>query len=321
MGFDGIHMDTYGFPKTAYSHLNIQPELIRLDEEFPSLIEQTRKELSADGKDPYLIFNNVGNWPVYSTAAAAQDVVYIEVWPPYERYGQIAQLVYEARIFADNEKPIILAAYLNPFREEERERAMVAARLLTAAIISNGAYHLLLGECRAVLTQGYYSDYTKLENEEADVLRKYYDFMIRYLNLFYDAELKNVSMTHLGWDNCEYQCLSHPVSTYGEAGKMWVILREKETRKCLFHVNLSGCTDDYWNKGKQEPVPQREVCWRVQVDSPVKGIYMASPEEDTAFSKELPYQYIDSDKGRFVNFTVPEIRIWTIVWMDLQEPS
>ena len=149
MGFDGIHMDTYGFPKTAYSHLREPPELVRLDEELPSLIRQARQSLTAAGKTPYLVFNNVGNWPVYSTADAPQDAVYIEVWSPYERYFQIAQLIQEAKMLAGREKPIILAAYLKPFREENREAAMAAAQILTAAIVSNGAYHLLLGENKA----------------------------------------------------------------------------------------------------------------------------------------------------------------------------
>lgn len=314
MGFDGIHMDTYGFPKTAYSHLREQPELVRLDEELPSLIRQTRQALTAAGKTPCLIFNIVGNWPVYSTANAPQDAVYIEVWSPYERYSHIAQLIHEAKMLAGGEKPIILAAYLKPFREENRESAMASAQILTAAIVSNGAYHLLLGENKAVLTQGYYSDYTALTDENANMLRRYYDFLIRYLNLFYDPELQNVSMTHMGWDNYEYRCCSHAVSVYGEAGKIWTILREKPERKCLFSVNLCGCSDDFWNRGKQSPKIQRGVRWSVQVDSPVKRICMASPEVPEA--RELPFRYTGSDKGRFVDFLVPEVSVWTAVWLD-----
>ena len=38
LGFDGIHMDAYGFPKTAVSRLNGEEKIERLDEDFPSLI-------------------------------------------------------------------------------------------------------------------------------------------------------------------------------------------------------------------------------------------------------------------------------------------
>ena len=165
VGFDGIHMDTYGFPKTAYSHLSAEPELVHLDEEFTSLIAETRSALSSKGREPCLVFNNVGNWPASATAEAPQDAVYIEVWPPYERYHHLAQLIREARMCAKNEKTIILAAYLQPFKESDRRGAMTAAKLLTAAVVSNGASSLLTGESGAVLTQGYYSDYTKLTDD------------------------------------------------------------------------------------------------------------------------------------------------------------
>ena len=317
MGFAGIHMDTYGFPKTAYSHLEKKAELIRLDQEIPSLIGQTRETLKDASQDPYLIFNNVGNWPVYSTAATEQDAVYIEVWNPYERYAHIAQLIYEASIFSNNQKPIILAAYLEPFRKDSKERAMNAARILTAAVVSNGAYHLLLGENKAVLTQGYYSDYTRLSDTEAAILRRYNDFMIRYLKLFYDEDLRNVSMTHMGWDNYEYQCPSHPVSTYGEVDKLWLTIREKESRKCLYFVNLCGCEDDYWNKGKGTPIPQENVRIVVQVDSPVKGVYAASPDEESMQAQAVPYTDVKNEKGAFIEFSIPKIDRWHIVWIDL----
>lgn len=317
MGFAGIHMDTYGFPKTAYSHLGEKPKLIRLDEEIPSLIRQTRAELAGANRDPYLIFNNVGNWPVYSTAATGQDAVYIEVWNPYERYSHIAQLIYEARNFANSWKPVILAAYLEPFRKDSRERAMNAARILTAAIISNGAYHLLQGENQAVLTQGYYSDYTRLSDKDAAILRRYNDFMIRYLDLFYDEDLRNVSMTHMGWDNYEYQCPSHPVSTYGEAGKLWLTIREKESRKCLHFVNLCGCENDFWNKGKETPVPQENVRIVVQVDSPAKGVYTASTDSETMQAQALTYYTFENEKGVFIEFVIPRIERWSAVWIDL----
>ena len=318
MGFAGIHMDTYGFPKTAYSHLGEKPELIRLDQEIPSLINQTREELAGANQDPYLIFNNVGNWPVYSTAAAKQDAVYIEVWNPYERYSHTAQLIDEARQLSGGQRPIILAAYLEPFRKDSRERAMNAARILTAAIVSNGAYHLLQGENQAVLTQGYYSDYTRLSEKDAAILRRCNDFMIRYLDLFYDEELRNVSMTHMGWDNYEYQCQSHPVSTYGEANKLWLTIREKGSRKCLYFVNLCGCEDDYWNRGKDTPIPQENIRIVVQVDSPVKGVYAASPDGEAMQAQAIQYTDFENDKGAFIEFVLPRIEHWTVVWIDLQ---
>ena len=111
MGFAGIHMDTYGFPKTAFSRLDGDFTRVRLEKEFGSLIDEAYEELTETGREPYLIFNNVGNWPVAGTAQHKVKAVYIEVWPPYERYHHIKQLILEAKQLVQNQKPVILAAY------------------------------------------------------------------------------------------------------------------------------------------------------------------------------------------------------------------
>jgi len=316
MGFSGIHMDTYGFPKTAYSHLADKPELIHLDKEFPTLINESRDALKEVGNDPYLIFNNVGNWPVYATADCAQDAVYVEVWNPYDRYEHIAQIIQEARFYGGPRKPVILAAYLKPFQESSLyEGAAEAAYILTAAIVSQGAYHLLMGERNAVLTQGYYSDYTSLQPQEAARMRSYYDFMIRYMELFYDQTLKNVSMTHMGWDNYEYACSSHPVSVCGEPGKIWAVLRESDTVKCISLINLSGCDDDYWNREKSSPTTQKDIQFSVQVDHDVSGVYTASPDRDCGTAHPLQFMQYSTDKGKFVKFSLPELSVWSVIWI------
>lgn len=325
MGFDGIHMDTYGFPKTAFSHLSAKPQLVRLEESLPSLIDETRQEL---GEGAYLVFNNVGAWPVDETAGCRQDAVYMEIWPPYERYAHIAELIRRAKRASGGNKSVILAAYLKPFREEVREQALAAARLLMGAIVSCGASHLLTGENQAVLTQGYYSDYVKLEAVEADCLRRYYDFMVRYEELFYDPQLCDVSMTHTGWDNFEYCCTSHRVSSYGEAGKVWMIIRESERRKCIYLVNLCGQREDYWNRGKQTPEGQRNIEFRIQVDSRPVGAWWASPDgisdgTDSSCSnavdmraRNLSFTETEEAMGRFVSLTLPRLGYWTVIWLD-----
>ena len=56
-------MDTYVFPKTAYSHLDAIPKRSKLEDELPTRIDETRENVHGE-EEPYLIFNNVGAWPV-----------------------------------------------------------------------------------------------------------------------------------------------------------------------------------------------------------------------------------------------------------------
>lgn len=312
LGFDGVHMDTYGFPKTAWSHLGGEPALVRLDEEFPGLIAQARAELSGPGGEPCLVFNNVGGWPVEATAGAPQDAVYIEVWPPYESYQHLAQLIREAKLCAKGRRPVILAAYLRPFREGDRAGALTAAKLLTAAVVSNGASSLLTGERGAVLTQGYYSDYARLTDGEAAQLREYFDFAVRLGELFYGPGMRDVGMTHMGGDNCEYSCLSHEVSPDGEEGRLWAVIREDGRRKCLCLINLCGCGGK-WNAAQPEPEPLSGVTWRVRLDAGPKSAVCFRPEERPC---DLQLALSGTDKGLFAEFTLPEVRLWAVVLIE-----
>ncbi len=319
IGFDGIHMDTYGFPKTAVSRYGGTNEILYMEDQYPKLIEDARASLSEVRSDARLIFNNVGNWPVRSVADSPQEAIYIEVWSPYDRYSHLKQIIADAKASASVPKPVILAAYLEPFRKDSPERAENSAFILTAAIASNGAYHLLLGEENGVLTQGYYVDHSFLSESQVRRMRSYYDFIVRYMNILYDETLRDVSMTHIGWDNTEYACVGKEWSAYGEPDKIWLTIRENRSMKVISMVNLCGCRDDFWNTGKDTPVSQTEVEIRVQLDRPVESVFLASPDENMGVPTELPYTIEKTDRGNQARVIIPKITIWSTLCIRLCE--
>ena len=320
--FDGIHMDTYGFPKIAVSRLNGVEKIENLQDHFPILIDNTKHALNAIKPDNGLIFNNVGNWPVASTAGAV-DVIYIEVWNPYERYHHIQQLIREAKA-ADANKPVVLAAYLKPFDTKDEEAikgAEAAMRILTAVIVSNGGYHLVLGENGGILTQGYYAAYSKLNDEFFSIVRHYYDFMIRYMNIFYDKELTDVSMTHLCGDNEEYIVETNDFSTYGEPDKVWVTVKEKPNLKYISFVNLIGNLEDYWNKGKSEPIIKKGLRIDLEIQKKIKAVYVASPEDEMGRPTVPKYNIIDGIRSKKLSIVMPDIYYWSILVVEFYEES
>lgn len=319
LGFDGIHMDTYGFPKTALSKYEGGEELLYLEEQYPLLIEDAKLALSAVRPDNRLIFNNVGNWPVKTVANSPQEAIYIEVWTPYERYLHIKQIILDAKAAMSSPKPVILAAYLEPFRSDEPERAENSAFILTAAIASSGAYHLLLGEENGILTQGYYVDHAFLREMQVRRMRNYYDFIVRYMNILYDDTLKDVSMTHIGWDNTEYKCSNKEWSVYGEPDKIWLTIRENRHMKVINLVNLCGCTDDFWNKGKNTPVPQTDIEICVQIDGPVESVFTASPDENMGAFTMLAYTIEKSERGLQIKIRIPRVLVWSMLCIRLSE--
>ena len=316
MGFSGIHMDTYGFPKTAISKIGKDP-IVHLDREFKYLINQTKSELKRRGVNPLLIFNNVGNWPVYATANSNVDAVYVEVWDPYDKYHHISSIIAQAKLTLNKPKPIILAAYLKPFRTESIESGMNAAKLLMAAIVSSGAYHLLIGENKSVLTQGYYSDYTRLDDKSAEEIKSYYDFMIRYFDLFYDNSLIDVSFSHFAGDNLEYSSSYKKLSVNPVANNVWAIIRENKKRKVINLINLCGNNDDCWNKGKNKPKTQKNIKFKVQIDKQISGVYIASPDYNNQKMICADFEIIENNRGRFISFVVDALTYWSVIDIEL----
>ncbi|MFD0674743.1 glycoside hydrolase family 66 protein [Cohnella sp. GCM10027633] len=315
MDFDGIHLDTYGFPKTGWSRLNGERRLERLEEHFPVLIDGTRKVLSEAKEDACLIFNNVGNWPVDTVARAEQDAIYVEVWKPYERYSQLRDIIGWAKHLSDG-KNIILAAYLKPFRipgPHGADGAMNAFRLLNAVVAAHGAYHLLHGENGGVLTQGYYVDHSLLAPDQLRVVRDYCDFGVRYGHVTHDRGLRDVSMTHADGDNLEYEFTRFDYSTYGEAGKVWTVIMEGGGRKLVHFINFSGLADDYWNEDKAAPTTVAGRTVYVAIDREVEFVLLASPDRDGGRPTRLDCRVERHERGLRAVVELPELAYWDLL--------
>lgn len=305
VGFDGIHMDAYGFPKTA---LNADGDIVHLEDDFAPLIKETRNALP----DATLVFNNVGNWPVERTMRTPVDAVYIEVWPPYERYGHIKQLILNTKTA---QKPVMLAAYPAPFRTDTPERALNAQLVLMSAIAAHGATQLWFGEENAALTQGYYADSMRLTDGQERLLRAYDDFFVRYETLLFDDTLKDVSFTHCGWDNQEYVC-DTPYTIDGEGGKLWVIIREDKNRKLIQLINLCGDENSCWNEGRSAPQVQSNVRLHIQIYFPVKKAWMASPDREGGDAQAVPYGIAPDDRADVLSVIVPHVERYSMLYLE-----
>lgn len=306
VGFDGIHMDTYGEPKSAWSK-DGQHRFLR--DGFPRLIRDTHDFLSQSGIQPHLIFNNVGTWPADATKDCPQDAVYMELWPPMDRYHHLREAV---RLAGDH--PVVLAAYPTPFRTDAPERALYSQLLLSFAIAMQGATQLFIGEGNAVTTQGYYADYTLLSADQIPLLRSYEDFFVQYGDLLYDRSLKDVTCTHFGGDNAEYR-VDQPCSADGEPDKLWITIRENEKRKMIGFVNLCGNQDERWNAGKNRPIIQKAVALHILVDQAPAAVWFATPDAADKRPQQLEYTVQKENYGLAITCVIPFIFCCGLIWV------
>jgi len=328
-GFDGIHLDQYGFPKRA---LRPSPsgdggtEPVDLAACYPALINRVKKELLPLQPDVGLIFNNVSAYPVHTTASADQEAVYIEVWPPYERYADLKRLIDRGRELGGG-KHVILAAYLHAFKEAMPERQepdedrMIAAEngaLLTmATVFASGGFHLALGETEAVLTEAYYPDYRPMRPAFAAEVRRWCDFAVRHSEALHGFDLTDLSMMYTGGINAEVRFFHETASFHPEGGPgmVWTIVKRGKDGLVLHLINLTGVASDRWNEGKPcRPQPVEGIRCEVAAETGALGVYAASPDDGSAALRPVPYELADSpEHGKKIVFTLPPLRIWTMV--------
>lgn len=317
LDFDGIQMDTYGFPKSSFSMLKGQKKLVKPGNHFPVLINNARKELENVKDDIGLIFNAVNNWPVETVAPSEQDAVYIEVWEPNERYINLNQLINRAREIG--KKPVILAAYLKAFSKKSSKDPAYAENcflLVSAVIFASGGYHILLGEDNGVLTEEYFANYAKMRDEFERTVRNYYDFAVRYANLLFDLQLADLSMIHANGRGGEFQFENGLFSSCGEPGRIWTIVKEKPGFKIINLINFSGLQSDIWNEGKEsKPAAACNICVRALINEEVRGVFMASPDMDNGMPGEIEFVYEEQSGGRIIKFLVPRLEVWNLIYI------
>lgn len=321
LGFQGIHMDTYGFPKHVW---NDKQERISLAETFPGMIKLANEAIKEVDDKAGVIFNAVNNWPIEYVADTEQDAVYIEVWAPHTTYHQLYSLIREAKYLGA--KQVILAAYMKPFKEADTKEDIVAAEvalLLTNAVIqASGGTQLVFGETNGVLCDSYYVNYSKLREEFLPNIRSYCDFSVRYGKLLYDNQAMDISMTAANGINEDIlfsatDDSSVKFSSHGEAGKVWTIIRESKDYLTLQMLNLCNI-NDVWNKPKyQRPENVTNIKIDILLDTDILGVSMATPDDCNCVPTKLDYHFEQRTNGQHLIVIVPELKIWNFLWVEL----
>ena len=100
----------------------------------------------------------------------------------------------------------------------------------------------------------------------------------------------------------------------GEPGKVWLTLREDGDRRLIGLINLCGCEEDFWNRGKEKPIVQKNLTLRVLTLAPVHTAWLATPDDGIGGACALPCTCRDTELGVEVSVTVPELAVCALVW-------
>jgi dextranase len=296
--FDGIHLDQYGDPKSGF---DTQGNPIDLAHVIPDFIDLTKATVIGIRPDAAVVFNAVNNWPIETVAAAAQDFVYIEVWPPNTLYRDLWELIVNAQKLGKG-KPVVLAAYIDPVRARN-------ARLADAVIFASGGYHIELGEPDGMLADAYFPRYKPMGDELAAVIRRYYDFAVRYENVL---AIGTRDVTQENGDRIAIEGVStDPDRVYN---KVWVISRRGEDFETINLINLIDIPDPEWNGLLlADPTPLDELRVQYRTEQKVERVWLASPDFANPQAMLLDFEPGQDTRGNYVEFTIPRLEYWGLV--------
>jgi dextranase len=312
-GFDGIHMDQYGFPKWSY---DANGSAVDLGACFGGLIDEAARRVSTLREGAAVLFNAVNNWPIERIAGSDQAAVYIEVWPPHDSYRDLVDLVRRARDLAGRQA--ILAAYLEPFREGGAG-AEEAALLATAVIASAGGFHLLLGEGDAVLRDPYYPNHGRMTPEFARRMRLYYDHTAALHHYLYDPSLEVADDTLAGGINTEITLEGWAASSVPRAGAVWLTVRRRGPQLVVNLVNITGGNDDRWNAPKEAPPALEGLALGLSRLFRIRRATWSSPDEGAGTYELDAAPHGSSGAGRGGTLLVlPPLRTWATLVLDLE---
>lgn len=325
MGFDGIHIDQYGYPKRSLSRATGDWEVVDLAAEFTGFVEQATSEVLEVAPDGGSIFNLVNAWPLEDMGAVHSDAAtYIEVWEPHSTYRDLYELIRRSRIIRPD-KHVILAAYLRAFHPVDGRTpgAMTTFRLAWAAIAASGGFHLLAGEGTGLLTEAYYPHYGRVIGDDAATLQRYADFVVRHTEALH-ASATDVAWTQVGPTN-DVILLEHPdlptahrmgYSAGAVLGTVWTVARDLGGATALNLVNLVGIDHDLWNA--DQPTPPRAfegIRVKVVVTDDIAGVWWDTPDDGLG-PRALDFAVVDEERNRFLTFTVPSLDVWSLVWWE-----
>jgi dextranase len=281
LGFDGLHLDTYGYPRAAVDGEGVP---VAMGEGYAEFIEALR---AARPKE-LLSFNQVNGVPRGIAASSPPSFRYVEVWAPNDRWRHLEGLL--ARSAGGAEPRGDTLAIYPPVWSNDRDEALRTCVLTEAVVTTLGASVLLWGDDRGVLSHPYYVDHETLSHDERTAVLQWHRFSLRCRDLLRAGE--DTTWYELADDNAAVTVTSDaPVSAEPTGGGLFCRVRRDNELVVVGLVDLTGSADGSWSS---DTAPG--TCRSAEV-----SVLVATPELWRA-----QVAVLGVDDGRFVDLSTGE---------------
>lgn len=328
VGFDGFHIDTYGYPRIA-NDVDGNPIDLRL------AYESFLTFLRAAWPTALISFNQVNGVPSATTLPEGPGFRYCEIWPPNDgwrhfeglldrtsgRAGQLDRPASRDKLMRGS-----LACY-PPVWGIDRPTGLIAgvARksslrtvVSTEAIVTLlGASALIYGDKTAVLCDPYYPKHARLSEQEAAIVIAWRRFALRCRDLFLEGE--DTSWYEIGDENGSVGVeASVPVRPEPVGGALFARVVHAKGLVSVGVVDLTGSENGRWSE-PTEKGSGSSVTIRVLLDHPESWQASAAVlgAQDDRFAPVLAEE-VPHRQGRALEVQLPIISGWSVLRLEVR---
>lgn len=311
--FDGMQVDQLGNWGTMY---NYSGQVVNYEQGFVPTLNKLQSTLNKQ-----IIFNDVGTFGLSDVAKNSNDsVLYVECWPDNGQatYNDLKNVIDEGVADSNGTKSMILAAYLdsnyaNQFSSSNPGYFSAPGVLLADATIdAAGGDHIELGDNTGDMLDGpYYPNHNLVMS--SSLQKQVYDyntFMVAYENLLRG-----------GLQNTSNQVVLNGIATSNNASPntVWEFTKSGNGYDVIQLINLLGESSNQWqdlNANYPAPTAQSNVSVKYYYGTgTVNSIDWASPDYQNGKSYALNFTTGSDSGGNYVQFTVPSLQYWDMIYM------
>ncbi|MFI5035012.1 MAG: glycoside hydrolase family 66 protein [Acidimicrobiales bacterium] len=322
LGFDGFHVDTYGYPRIASDVSGVAVDMRTAYESFLKFLRHARPLDS-------ISFNQVDGAPSAARLPGGPGFRYCEVWPPNDRWrhfeGLLDRTSGRAGMLGPETRDSLVRGSIScyppvwgidspagPIGDDARGAALRTVVSTEAIVTCLGASSLIFGDCTAALCDPYYPKHARLTPNEAITVISWRRFALRCRDLFLEGE--DTSWYEIGDENCSVSVDSTaPVSPEPVGGALFARVVHGDSWVAVGVVDLTGSRSGHWS----EPTAQGRVTGatvRVLVDHPdrwrAEAAVLGSGGDRF---RSLSSENVAHRQGRALQVELPIVDGWSVL--------
>ncbi len=318
VGFDGFHVDSYGFPRAG---LDKQGRYVDMRVAYESFLESFR----AQRPDDQISFNQVNGVPSGLRLPDGPGFRYCEVWPPNDLWRHLEGLLDRSAGKAGfrGSGPALgrsvmrgsIACYPPVWASAEPEAREASLRtvVLTEAIATClGASALLYGDAVGVLCDPYYPKHERLSAAEAETVLAWHRFALGCRDLFLEGE--DTSWYEIGDENGAVSVSwDGPVRPEPVGGGLFVRVVRSDNFIGVGIIDLTGSANGSWSEGTS-PGRCRLAHARLLVESPGEWeAAVATLGSGRGRFVRTPFTIVSHREGVGAELKVPMVAGWSVL--------